>query len=78
MLYLVIIAGISQVVDYMGGGELFFYLRKYIRFNETVVQFYAAEVLLALQYMHENNIIYRYSSINNHRDLEPANVLLDS
>jgi serine/threonine protein kinase len=62
----------------MGGGELFFYLRKYIRFNETVVQFYAAEVLLALQFMHENNIIYRYSSINNHRDLKPENVLLDS
>ena len=44
----------------MGGGELFFYLRRYIRFSESVVQFYAAEILLAIEYMHSKNIIYRY------------------
>lgn len=61
----------------MSGGELFYYLRKYIRFDENVVQFYAAEILLALQFMHENKIIYRYILIENWRDLKPENILLD-
>lgn len=53
----------------MAGGELFYYLRKHIRFSEDVVRFYAAEILLALEYMHLNKIIYR--------DLKPENILLD-
>ena len=53
----------------MGGGELFFYLRKYIRLSEDAVQFYAAEILLAIEYMHKNKILYR--------DLKPENILLD-
>jgi serine/threonine protein kinase len=57
------------VVDFMAGGELFFYLRKYIRFTEDVVQFYAGEILLALEYLHTNKILYR--------DLKPENILLD-
>ena len=54
----------------MEGGELFFYLRKYIRFSEEVVKFYAAEILLAIEFMHQNKIIYR--------DLKPENILLDN
>ncbi|CAD8112833.1 unnamed protein product [Paramecium sonneborni] len=57
------------VVDYLPGGELFFHLRKVIRFDEIIVKFYAAEILLGLQYLHEINIIYR--------DLKPENILLD-
>ena len=53
----------------MGGGELFYYLRKYIRFNEDMARFYAAEMLLAIEYLHKNKIIYR--------DLKPENILLD-
>jgi serine/threonine protein kinase len=53
----------------MAGGELFFYLRRYIRFSEEVVRFYAAELLLAIEYMHTNKILYR--------DLKPENILLD-
>jgi serine/threonine protein kinase len=43
----------------MGGGELFFYLRRFIRFNENVVMFYGAEILLAIEYLHSKNFIYR-------------------
>ena len=53
----------------MPGGELFYHLRKVHRFKEEIARFYAAEILLGIQYMHENNFIYR--------DLKPENLLLD-
>ena len=36
------------VLDYCPGGELFFHLSRYRRFQEPVARFYAAELLLAL------------------------------
>ena len=48
------------VVDYMPCGELFYHLRKIHRFSEEIARFYAAEILLGIEYMHENNMIYRY------------------
>ena len=53
----------------MNGGELFFHLCNEIRFTEERARFYAAEILLALNHLHESGIIYR--------DLKPENVLLD-
>lgn len=58
------------VTDFLNGGELFFHLCNEIRFSEERARFYAAEILLALNHLHENGIIYR--------DLKPENVLLDS
>ena len=58
------------VIDFLNGGELFFHLRKEIRFNEPRSQFYAAEILIALECLHSNGIIYR--------DLKPENVILDA
>lgn len=57
------------VMEYLPGGELFYHLRKARRFDESRVVFYAAEITIALEYLHKNNIIYR--------DLKPENILLD-
>ncbi|PGH09049.1 AGC/PKA protein kinase [Helicocarpus griseus UAMH5409] len=58
-----------MVMDFVEGGELFSLLRKSQRFPNPVAKFYAAEVTLALEYLHEQNIVYR--------DLKPENLLLD-
>ena len=58
------------VLDYCAGGELFFHLSKVGRFDERRASFYAAEIVLALSYIHEMDIVYR--------DLKPENVLLDA
>lgn len=50
-------------------GELFYLLRKAYKFNETFTRFYAAEIVLALEYLHKKGIIYR--------DLKPENILLN-
>ncbi|SPO40932.1 probable protein kinase A, catalytic subunit [Pseudozyma flocculosa] len=57
-----------MVMDYVPGGELFTLLRKSLRFPHPVAKFYAAEVALAIDYLHQNNIVYR--------DLKPENILL--
>ncbi|KAI1466993.1 Pkinase-domain-containing protein [Daldinia caldariorum] len=58
-----------MVMDFVEGGELFSLLRKSGRFPNPVAKFYAAEVTLALEYLHDRHIIYR--------DLKPENLLLD-
>lgn len=49
------------VMDLKNGGELFAYLqREGGRFDESRVRFYVGEILLALETLHANNIIYRF------------------
>ena len=47
------------VLEYCPGGELFFHLGRARRFTEQRARFYAAEILLALEYLHNWDIIYR-------------------
>jgi protein kinase A len=60
------------VLDYVSGGELFSYLRKFRRFDEGTARFYAAEIVLVLEYLHEAQGGVAY------RDLKPENLLLDA
>lgn len=57
-------------MDYVGGGELFFHLKKEGKFSEERVLFYAAELVMAIEHLHRNGIVYR--------DLKPENILLHS
>eukprot|EP01016_Furgasonia_blochmanni_P045974 TRINITY_DN6552_c0_g1_i4.p1 TRINITY_DN6552_c0_g1~~TRINITY_DN6552_c0_g1_i4.p1 ORF type:complete len:526 (+),score=128.19 TRINITY_DN6552_c0_g1_i4:273-1850(+) len=57
------------VMKYMRGGELFKYLEKAKRFPEARAKFYAAEILMAIEFLHSMDIVYR--------DLKPENILMD-
>lgn len=41
------------------GGELFFHIQKIQRFNEDATRFYASQIVLALEFLHSKDIIYR-------------------
>lgn len=48
------------VLAFVNGGELFYHLQREGRFNEERSRFYAAELLCALEHLHQFNVIYRY------------------
>ncbi|CAH1391875.1 unnamed protein product [Nezara viridula] len=50
-------------------GEMFKHLTKQKRFPEPLAKFYAAQVLLAFEYLHYCDLIFR--------DLKPENILID-
>nr|AML78987.1 putative LOV domain-containing protein [Gleditsia sinensis] len=63
---------VCLITDYCPGGELFLLLDRQPTkvLKEDAARFYAAEVVVALEYLHCQGIIYR--------DLKPENVLLQS
>jgi len=49
-----------MVMDFCQGGDLASYLQRHKKLDESATRFYAAEVILALQYIHEElEIIHR-------------------
>jgi len=56
------------ILDFVNGGELFHHLQTDKRFTENRVRFYAAEILLGLEYLHNSGVLYR--------DLKLENLLL--
>eukprot|EP00127_Corallochytrium_limacisporum_P003647 Clim_evm35s151 gene=Clim_evmTU35s151 len=57
------------ILEYCSGGELFNLLHRKQCLSESEARFYVAEVLLALENLHDHGIIYR--------DLKLENILLD-
>lgn len=58
------------ILEYLSGGELFMHLEREGIFLEDTASFYLAEIVLALEHLHSEGIIYR--------DLKPENILLDA
>ncbi|KAG5360828.1 Serine/threonine-protein kinase gad8 [Yarrowia sp. B02] len=54
---------------FVNGGELFYHLQRERFFDLNRARFYTAELLCALECLHDYNIVYR--------DLKPENILLD-
>lgn len=56
------------VMDFAAGGEIMFHLRQQAMLSEDQARFYAAELLVALEFLHSKRVL--------HRDIKPENVLL--
>ena len=57
------------ILDFFPGGDLRFYMNKGIIFSEIQIKFFISNLILSLNYIHNNNII--------HRDVKPENLVFD-
>ncbi|XP_060645295.1 serine/threonine-protein kinase greatwall isoform X2 [Drosophila nasuta] len=64
------LSSVYLVMEYMVGGDLKSLLAMYGYFDEATARFYVAEIVMALQYLHQHGIV--------HRDIKPDNMLLSA
>ncbi|KAM4687158.1 protein kinase C iota type-like [Rhinophrynus dorsalis] len=58
------------VMNYAAGGDLLSHINRFGKLCEDHIRFYAAEICIGINFLHQNGII--------HRDLKLENILLDS
>ena len=57
------------VMPFINGGELYKIFQEHKRFDEAIVKFYAAQIIIAIGKLHEKGIM--------HRDLKLENIMVD-
>ena len=64
-------ANLYLVSEFMQGGDMFFHMHdgQIVIFSNEKTKFYISELVLGLEFLHKNNMVYR--------DLKPENILLD-
>ena len=63
------IENLYLVMDLMTGGDLRFHISRHKKFSEEQTRFFICGIIIALEYIHSNNVI--------HRDIKPENLVLD-
>ena len=63
------------LLEFCHGGDLLYHLRRIEgsereKFSEHTIKFYVVSIIIALQYLHDNGVLFR--------DLKPENILIDS
>ena len=59
-----------MLLEFIIGGEFFTHLRKAGKFANDHTRFYAAQITLVFEHLHNDSVLYR--------DLKPENLLLDA
>eukprot|EP00762_Andalucia_godoyi_P000755 ANDGO_03703.mRNA.1 Mitogen-activated protein kinase kinase kinase NPK1 len=58
------------LMEYVPGGSIASLIRRFGRFDESVIRMYLKQILAGLQFLHARNVV--------HRDIKGANILVDN
>ena len=57
--YFVTDARLYFIMPFIGGGEMSKLLKSETKFSERMIKFFAAQLVLGVKYLHDNNIMHR-------------------